>query len=99
MALELYGSSQQGQYGDVKTKRPGLGSGFAAKYKWDSWKDHEGWDITRAREKFINLAEPLLIEKGIDMRDPLEPGPDYYEGCYAEDVEEGVDDDGDSETT
>ena len=25
-----------------------------------------------------------MVKLGIDMRDPLEPGPDYYEGCYAE---------------
>ena len=45
--------------------------------------------MTAARKKFIELTEPLLIERGVDMRDPLEPGPDYYEGCYVE-VEEEV---------
>ena len=44
--------------------------------------------ITDARNKFIELAEPLVIERGIDMRDPREPGQDYYEGCYADDSED-----------
>ena len=87
LALQIYGSSRQGLYGDNKTERPGFGSGFAAKYKWDAWEALKGWSLTKARKEFIRLTEPELIKLGIDMRDPNEPGPDYYEGCYVEEVE------------
>ena len=94
LALKIYGSSRQGLYGDNKSERPGFGSGFAAKYKWDAWEELKGWSLTKARKEFIKLTEPELIRLGIDMRDPKEPGPDYYEGCYVEEeveVEEGSD--------
>ena len=56
---------------------------------WESWEAYKGVRIQAAQKKFIEVAEPLLVERGIDIRDPKEPGPNYYNGCYVE--EETVD--------
>ena len=78
-------------YGDNKTDKPGFGSGFAARYKWQAWRDLYGMSLNEARAKFIDIGTPLLVERGVDLTDPREPGPDYYEGCYEEkNVEETV---------
>ena len=87
LALDLYGLSRQALYGDQKAEYPGIWAGFEANYKWDAWESYKGWNINSARQKFINIGEPLLKERGVDLRDPKEPGPYYYEGCYGE--EEG----------
>ena len=41
-----------------------------------------------AAKEFNKLAEPLIKKKSVDYRDPDEPGPLYYEGCYEEEVVE-----------
>ncbi|KAI9309313.1 Acb1 protein [Cunninghamella echinulata] len=55
--LKLYGLYKQATLGDNTTDKPLLD--MRGRYKWDSWKEHEGMPQAEAEFQYIQFVEEL----------------------------------------
>ena len=68
-ALKIYGLTQQAQFGDNNTPEPSYWD-MAANYKWHAWTAEKGKSQDEARTEFVEMAIPMLEERGVNTTDP-----------------------------
>ena len=87
-ALELYGICSQGAYGDNTDEEPFF-LDIVKWYMWSAWDDNRGGDMDTLRQVCINMNETILKEHGYEwaIKDPLRPGPSYYDDCSGDTTE------------
>ena len=66
---------------------------MAANYKWHAWTAEKGKSQDEARTEFVEMAIPMLEERGVDTTDPEKAEIErLYEECMAADGQQSLND-------